>query len=152
MDWHRVEDIHVSQYEVAVVIPAHNESKLLPHTLRGLPDYADHIIVVDDGSTDATVSAAKSAGDHRMEVIERTSNGGVGAAIVTGYKHALKMNVDAVVVVGADAQMDPAEMCSLLEPIHRHQADYVKGDRLGHPEVALRMPRIRLFGNRISLS
>jgi glycosyltransferase involved in cell wall biosynthesis len=134
---------------VAIVIPAHNEAKLLPQTLAGLPDFADHIIVVDDASTDGTIHAAQGCGDPRIKIIERASNGGVGAAIVTGYQHALSLDVDVTVVVGADAQMDPEEMSLLLNPILNDQADYVKGDRLGHPEVNVRMPKIRLIGNRI---
>jgi len=134
---------------VAIVIPAFNESELLPKTLAGLPDYADHIIVVDDASTDATLTAARASRDPRLCVLEHPKNGGVGAAIVTGYHHALTLNVDVVVVVGADAQMDPREMSRLLQPILRNDADYVKGDRLGHPDVKCLMPRIRLMGNRI---
>ena len=134
---------------VAVVIPAHQEAQLLPGTLAGLPDYVDRILVIDDASTDGTASLAEECGDSRVKVIRHERNRGVGAAIVTGYRHARTYGADATVVVGADAQMDPSEMSSLLEPLLEDEADYVKGDRLGHPELRERMPSIRLFGNRV---
>ncbi|MEZ4471400.1 MAG: glycosyltransferase family 2 protein [bacterium] len=132
---------------VAVVIPAHDEERLLPVTLAGLPAFVDHVVVVDDASTDATARVARRHGPWTLEVIRHPENLGVGGAIVTGYRRALALGVDATVVVGADAQMDPAEMASLLDPIADGEADYVKGDRLGHPEVWRRMPKVRLLGN-----
>lgn len=131
---------------VAVVIPAHNEEALLPVTLDGLPGFVDHAIVVDDASTDAT---AHVAAHPRLELIRHPINQGVGGAIVSGYRRALALGADVAVVVGADAQMDPAEMSSLIDPVVDDAADYVKGDRLGHPEVVARMPAVRLFGNRV---
>ena len=131
---------------VAVVIPAHNEEALLPTTLAGLPAFVDVAIVVDDASTDAT--AAIAAHPH-LDLVRHPVNQGVGGAIVTGYRRALVLGADVAVVVGADAQMDPAEMSSLIDPVVDGAADYVKGDRLGHPEVRARMPAIRLFGNRV---
>jgi glycosyltransferase involved in cell wall biosynthesis len=130
---------------VAVVVPAHNEVRLLPTTLAGLPAWVDHVVVVDDASVDGTDAAARAGG--RVEVIRHPVNKGVGGAIVTGYRRALVLGVDAVVVVGADAQMDPGEMPALLDPLVADAADYVKGDRLGHPEVVRRMPWLRLLGN-----
>jgi glycosyltransferase involved in cell wall biosynthesis len=131
---------------VAVVIPAHNEEALLPVTLAGLPAFVDMAIVVDDASTDGTAQVADHAA---LDLVRHPVNQGVGGAIVTGYRRALTRGADVAVVVGADAQMDPAEMSALIDPIADGQADYVKGDRLGHPEVRQRMPAVRLFGNRV---
>ncbi len=132
---------------VAVVIPAHNEARLLPVTLAGLPVFVDHVVVVDDGSTDATSHVARRRGRWSFEVIRHPVNRGVGGAIVTGYRRALAVGADAAVVVGADAQMAPDEMASLLDPLAERAAEYVKGDRLGHPAVLRRMPFVRWFGN-----
>ncbi len=130
---------------VAVVIPAHNEARLLPVTLAGLPDYVDHIVVIDDASTDGTAAVVPRRG---VELIRHPENRGVGGAIVTGYRRARALGVDAAVVVGADAQMDPLEMAGLLDGL-LEGADYVKGDRLGHPEVRGRMPTVRWIGNHV---
>ena len=114
-----------------------------------MPHYVDHIIVVDDASEDKTSQIARSHQETSVHIVTHHINQGVGAAIVSGYKKALLLDVDAVVVVGADAQMDPNEMCSLLDPLVEDTADYVKGDRLGHPDVKETMPTIRFLGNTI---
>ncbi len=133
---------------VAVVIPAHNEAQLLPVTLRGLPDYLDEVIVIDDASEDETAQLALQ--DPRpLHLLKHPENRGVGAAIISGYRESLSLGVEVVVVVGADAQMDPEEMSRLLDPLVEDRADYTKGDRLGHPELLQRMPWIRLLGNLI---
>ncbi|MCA9537698.1 MAG: glycosyltransferase family 2 protein, partial [Myxococcales bacterium] len=92
---------------VAVVIPAHDEAELLPLTLDSLPPFVDHALVVDDASADGTAEVAHATGAPGLEVIRHTRNRGVGGAIVTGYRRALALGVDATVVMGADAQMDP---------------------------------------------
>jgi glycosyltransferase involved in cell wall biosynthesis len=76
---------------VAVVIPAYNEEELLPVTIAAIPVFVDRIIVVDDASRDGTMGRANAAAaaDERIVVIVHERNGGVGAAIVTGYKRAL---------------------------------------------------------------
>ena len=133
--------------KICVVIPAHEENLLLPRTLETIPSFVDQIIVINDGSTDGTGEIANQWPDQRVNVVHHSENKGVGAAIVTGYCKALELDADAVVVVGADAQMDPDEMNSLIDPLVADQADYVKGDRLGHPELKSRMPLSRRIGN-----
>ena len=70
---------------VAVVVPAYNEEHLVAETLAGIPDFVDRIYVVDDASPDATAQRARDSADARTEVLVHDKNGGVGAAIVTGY-------------------------------------------------------------------
>jgi glycosyltransferase involved in cell wall biosynthesis len=89
------------------------------------------------------------AGDDRMLLIRHLANRGVGAAIVTGYQHAIRLSVDFVVVLAGDGQMDPGEIERLLEPLVLGNADYVKGNRLGHPELQERMPASRRLANRV---
>src|SRR5437870_464868 len=73
---------------VAVVVPAYDEEQLLPETLAAIPEFVDRIYVVDDASRDGTLGRAQAAAaeDPRITVIGRERNGGVGAAIVTGYR------------------------------------------------------------------
>src|SRR5437764_14958641 len=93
---------------VAVVIPACNEADKIAATIRSVPGFVDHIIVVDDGSGDATAAIARSAG--RVDVIVHDRNRGVGAAITTGYGRALDLGADVIAVMAGDGQMDPADL------------------------------------------
>ena len=133
---------------VAVVIPAHNEERLIKRALSGVPAYVDHVIVVDDASEDATHHEVARVGDERIELIRHATNLGVGAAIATGYRRAFELGADVAAVMAGDAQMDPQDLLQVVLPVVRGEADYAKGDRLSHPEVDARMPLSRRIGNR----
>lgn len=132
---------------VAVVIPAFDEARLIIKTLRSIPTFVDHVVVVDDASTDETAVRTGEVGDTRVELVRHPINRGVGAAIATGYRHAFEGGADVAAVMAADAQMDPADLGELLRPTVEGEADYVKGDRLSHPEAFQRMPLSRWIGN-----
>jgi len=134
---------------VAVVVPAYEEEHLVGETLRGIPDVVDRVFVVDDASPDATANRAREAADARTEVIVHERNGGVGAAIVTGYKKALAEQIDVVVVMAADNQMDPAELLMLVEPVALGEIDYAKANRLFTGEAWSVIPRTRYLGNAV---
>lgn len=135
---------------LAVVVPAYNEERAIAATLASVPAFVDHVLVVDDGSTDRTVARAEGAGRRRgLEVVRHAKNRGVGAAIDTGYRRALALGVDAAVVMAGDGQMDPADLPGLLAPLAAGRADYVKGDRFRSREVWRVMPPTRLAGNVI---
>jgi glycosyltransferase involved in cell wall biosynthesis len=134
---------------VIVVVPAWDEAPRIARVLRGMPARVDSIIVVDDASMDGTAEAARASGVARVEVIRHERNLGVGAAITTGYRHALASRGsprDAFVVMAGDGQMDPMDLPSLVDPIARNAADYVKGDRFRSPDVARTMPTARRIG------
>ena len=101
---------------MAVVVPAYNEDALIGSTVEGIPTFVDRIIVVDDGSKDATAARAQNA-DKRVEVISHEKNQGVGAAIVTGYKRAIANGVDVTAVMAADGQMDPDDLETLVRAV-----------------------------------
>ncbi len=132
---------------VAVVVPAYNEEHLVAETLAGIPDFVDRIYVVDDASQDGTAQRAREAADARTEVIVHEKNGGVGAAIVTGYERARDESIDVVCVMAADNQMDPAELSALVQPVARDEVDYAKANRLFTGEAWQVIPRNRYLGN-----
>jgi glycosyltransferase involved in cell wall biosynthesis len=134
---------------VAVVVPAHDEEKLIATTLAGIPAFVDRIYVVDDGSRDATVERARGVGDERVEVLAHDGNRGVGAAIVTGYKRALAEGMDVACVMAADNQMDPADLELLAGPVARGELDYAKANRLVSGEAWDLIPRTRYLGNAV---
>jgi len=136
---------------VAVVVPAHDEEELRPATLDGMPDFVDRVYVVDDASADGTAARARAAAerDPRVLLIERDRNGGVGAAIVTGYKRAIDDRVDVTCVMAADNQMDPADLLGLVEPVARGDVDYAKANRLFTGQAWRLIPRHRYLGNAV---
>jgi glycosyltransferase involved in cell wall biosynthesis len=136
---------------VAVVVPAFNEELKVAATVRSVPSFVDHILVVDDASHDGTFWEAVRLRRGGLEVVRHPRNRGVGAAIATGYRRALELNVDVAAVMAGDGQMDPTDLPELLRPIADGTADYTKGNRFRDPSVWRAMPRTRLLGN-IALS
>jgi glycosyltransferase involved in cell wall biosynthesis len=134
---------------VAVVVPARDEEALVQDTLRGIPSFVDRIFVVDDASSDATGERARAVGDGRVEVIRHERNGGVGAAIVTGYKRALAERIDVTAVMAADNQMDPGDLESLVVSVARGEVDYAKANRLFTGQAWTLIPRVRYLGNAV---
>lgn len=136
-------------YTLGIVVPAYNEEKLISGTLQGMPEFADRIYVVDDGSTDATSQIIEGFNSERFCVLRHPHNQGVGSAIVGGYKRALEDDVDIVVIMAGDDQMDAMYLPQLLAPIIEGKADYAKGSRLSRFEDRRGMSNWRFFGNWI---
>jgi glycosyltransferase involved in cell wall biosynthesis len=136
---------------IAVVVPAHDEESLLEKTLAGIPGFVDRIYVVDDASRDATVERARAAAarDPRIEVIEHERNGGVGAAIVTGYKRAVEEHMGVTCVMAADNQMDPADLEEIAMPVVRGEVEYSKANRLFTGQAWELIPHHRYLGNAV---
>jgi hypothetical protein len=115
---------------VLVSIPAFNEAESLPAVIAEIPSTVaglrTHILVIDDGSRDATAAIARGLGAH---VVSHPMNSGQGAALQTGYLVAERLGVDVVVTLDADGQHDPSQMARLVEPIVADQADFVVGSR-----------------------
>jgi len=136
---------------LAVVVPAHNEELLIRATLGAMPSIVDRVYVVDDASPDGTAAAvdAHQAADPRVVLIRHTRNGGVGRAIVSGYKAALEERMDLVAVMAADNQMEPADLPVLAGAVARGECDYAKANRLVTGEAFKQIPKVRYFGNAI---
>jgi glycosyltransferase involved in cell wall biosynthesis len=136
---------------IAVVVPAYNEEKLIGKTLQWIPAFVDHIVVVDDASRDQTGDVVRShqKGDPRIVYLRHERNEGVGGAIATGYKWACEKNVDITAVMAGDAQMDPADLPKLIDPVVEGTADYSKGNRLFTGKAWRVIPKTRYFGNAL---
>jgi len=140
---------------VAIVIAAYNEegaigpvTEALPAAVCGL-DTA--VVVVSDGSVDATAKEARAAG---ALVCDVPVNRGQGAALRLGYRLAREGGADYIVTTDADGQYNPAEIERLLEPILAGEADFVTGSRkLGSEETKdpVRKAGVRVFALTISL-
>jgi len=137
---------------LAVVVPAFNEADRIASTIRSIPGFVDHVIVVDDGSQDGTATNAREAiaspdAPSRVEVVVHPRNRGVGAAIATGYARALARGADVIAVMAGDGQMDPDDLPNLLRPVIEGAADYAKGNRLAWPGGWREFPLVRLGGS-----
>jgi glycosyltransferase involved in cell wall biosynthesis len=133
---------------VAVVVPAYREAERIAATVRRVPPWVDHVLVVDDGSDDGTDRLARDAGDGRLVVLRHARNRGVGAALATGYRAARRLGADVVAVMAGDGQMHPDDLPALVGPVALGRYDYVKGNRLRHPRAG-DMPPLRRAGTAL---
>ena len=118
--------------KLIIQIPCLNEEKFLPVTLSELPREIDGIdtvewLIIDDGSTDKTVSIAKKYGvDH---IVKHNKNKGLAAAFKTGIETCINLGADIIVNTDADNQYYGGDMEKLIQPILNKEADIVIGDR-----------------------
>ena len=118
-----------NQY-LSVVIPAYNEQSTLAEVVKKVLDIPNllEIIIVDDGSTDQTLTIARKLADMypQIQLIENSKNMGKTESLKQGF--ALTKG-DIVIVQDADLEYDPDEISELIQPILNHHADVVYGSR-----------------------
>lgn len=161
----------ISNKTVSLIIPILNEEKYIRDVLLSLPNFIDYVILVNDGSTDNSISEARAAFKHLAQnnsafielqednwtnmksdlqadfyIIHHSQNKGKGAAIKTGYKFASMIQSDCIVTIDGDGQMKTDEIEFVCMPIIQGEADYVKGNRLSYPNAKAIIPKTRLFG------
>lgn len=131
---------------VALFLPAFNEGPRVAEVIRRAPTSVCgrrvEVLVIDDGSSDGTVAAARDTG---AIVIQHPTNRGLGAAVATGFKAAVERGAAVVAFCDADLEYDPAELERLVDPIITGAADYVVGSRFAGQID--RMRPHRRFGN-----
>jgi len=139
------------------IVPAFNEAKAIAATIaqirRCAPDF--DVLVIDDGSSDATAERARAAG---ATVIRLPFNLGIGGAMQSGYVFALEQGYEVAVQVDADGQHDPRHIYELLAQLHADpELNMVTGSRFlerdgdGYRSSAARRVGIRLFARVVSL-
>ncbi|WFB58112.1 glycosyltransferase family 2 protein [Paenibacillus sp. BR1-192] len=138
--------------KVLVIIPAFNESQNISQLLTKFRGKEYDILVINDCSTDNTSSICKSL---NINTIDLPCNLGIGGAVQTGYKYALKNKYDIAVQVDGDGQHDPEQIHSLILPILNGDADMVIGSRyinkIGFQSSKLRRLGITYFSKLIFL-
>jgi glycosyltransferase involved in cell wall biosynthesis len=112
--------------QIVAIIPAYNEEKTIAEVLQKASGFVSAIIVVNDGSNDATANIAQTNG---AIVISHAINRGLGAALGTGFEAAKIFNADVALTLDADGQHDPNEICRLVAAIE-NGADVVIGSRM----------------------
>ncbi|MAW79785.1 MAG: glycosyl transferase [Parvularcula sp.] len=118
--------------KLVIQIPCLNEAETIAATIADLPRAIDgvdevEILIIDDGSTDATVDAAKAAGAHH--VISNGANRGLAQSFQRGIDMALRLGADIIVNTDGDNQYNGADVAALVRPILDNKADIVVGDR-----------------------
>jgi len=137
--------------KLVVIIPAYNEEKTISQVIEQIPKKIEgiddiEVIVIDDGSTDATAQLAEKAG---AIVIQHKENLGVGKAFSTGIENALQRGADIIVNIDGDGQFDPKDIPKLIEPILKGEADFVTASRFKDKSLVPKMPLIKKWGNYI---
>lgn len=125
------------------IIPAFNEESTIENIIKKTSLSVDEVLVINDGSTDRTVEAAKNGG---ATVIDNIVNRGLGKTIQRGYDEAIKRGADIIVQIDADGQYDPEEIPKLIKPILENKADLVLGSRLEN--LKYEMPWLKKKGNK----
>ncbi|MDP3771587.1 MAG: glycosyltransferase family 2 protein [bacterium] len=109
-----------------VIIPAYNEERTVGEVVRSVREMIPDVLVIDDGSADATGDRARHAG---AIVVRHCVNRGLGAALGTGIAAALRAGADIIVTLDADGQHDPADIAAVVAPIQAGFTDLVIGVR-----------------------
>jgi dolichol-phosphate mannosyltransferase len=139
----------LSQYRIAVVIPAYNEERHIADVIATVPAFVRHIIVVEDCGQDRTADVVEqiAADDSRVLLVRHEKNQGVGGAMVSGFRQAIELGAQIVVKMDGDGQMSAEYLADLVEPLVRGQADMAKGNRFHDFAALARMPFVRRLGN-----
>ena len=132
---------------IAVVMPAFNVAMHIAGVIKGIPEFVDSIIVVEDAGTDGTAQQVRGLGEPRLKMVQHAVNQGVGGAIVTGFKLAMEDGAEVIVKMDGDGQMDPGLLSTLLDPIVADGYAYAKGNRFLWEDRLPDMPKIRLAGS-----
>jgi glycosyltransferase involved in cell wall biosynthesis len=132
------------------VVPCLNEENTVGSVVAGIPRGIEgidgvEVVVLDDGSNDATADRARQAG---AEVFSHASNQGLGATFRDAVRIALARRVDIMVHIDGDGQFDPADIPLLVGPVVRGEADMVTASRFLDKDLIPDMPRVKRWGNR----
>jgi glycosyltransferase involved in cell wall biosynthesis len=133
--------------KVTILVPAYNEEKTIIQVLQRVNEQvvsgvSFEIVVVDDGSNDATVTLLEQNPKLYARLVKMPSNGGKGAAVKAGLAVATG---DYILFQDADLEYDPADYAKLLMPVTRFSADVVMGSRIAAPPCT----RVAYFWHKI---
>lgn len=128
---------------IAILIPSYNAAESIQGVIEGVRGYGLAIVVVDDGSADATAQIARKAG---ATVLRHRVNRGKGAALRTGFWFLLHQGYKAVITMDADGQHDPSCIPSFIQAYEEGRGEIIIGSRAGEFGA---MSWLRRFWNQL---
>lgn len=131
--------------KICVIVPTYNNGKTIEEVIRGIQQYSDNIIVVNDGSTDNTLAILKTI--EGIDIIGYNNNVGKGFAIRSGFKHALKNGFDYAITIDSDGQHFPDDLPVFIEKLKTAPDAIIVGSRNIQTEG---MPSKNTFANKFS--
>jgi len=139
-----------SARKLAVLVPCLDEENTVAEVVTGVPRDIPgietvEVVVIDDGSLDATAERARLAG---ALVVRHHENLGLGTTFRDGVETALALGADVVVNIDGDGQFDPADISKLVQPILTGEAHMVTASRFLDRKLVPKMPWIKRWGNR----
>lgn len=139
------------QLNLLIAIPCLNEAQTIANVIRQIPRVIEgvnqiDVIVIDDGSTDATQVEARAAG---AKIIAHSVNRGVGAAFQSAIAYAIENGYDLMVNMDGDEQFSPADISKLVGPVLAGAAHMATASRFKDPALVPNMPPVKLVGNRM---
>ena len=136
--------------KVALIIPCYKVKRHIVEVLQAIGSEVSQIYVIDDCCPEESGKYVKSqVKDQRITVLTHQKNTGVGGALLTGYRQAIKDKMTIAIKVDGDGQMDTNLIPRFIAPILAGKADYTKGNRFYELESLSTMPKLRLFGNAL---
>ncbi len=133
--------------KIVAAIPCFNEARCIGSVVIKAKKFVDSVIVIDDGSTDATAEIAAEAG---AAIHRHSQNRGYGAAIRSAFAKGRQLDADVLVILDGDGQHDPNDIPNVVKPVVEGEADVVVGSRfLGEDK---RPPFYRRLGQRVLTS
>lgn len=137
--------------KLAILIPAYNEEKRIRDVILSIPQTFEKInekviIVVNDGSTDNTLSAIS---DLDVIIINHQKNLGLGKSFQDGLKKAIELNVDILINIDSDGQFDTNDISKIISPIINQKADFVTASRFIDKKNIPDMPKVKYYGNQL---
>lgn len=140
----------LAQLGVWLVVPMFKVRAHIESVLRKIPSWVEGVVCIDDRCPENSGELAGNAPcATRVHVVRHETNQGVGGAVLTGYRFALRHGAKIVVKVDGDDQMDLKWLVALVRPIAAGQADYTKGNRFSSTSHVKGMPVMRLVGNSV---
>ncbi len=138
----------VTAHDTFVIVPAFNEGEVVVQTLQPLIRAGFSVVVVDDGSADATGDKLSALAVH---CLRHPVNLGQGAALQTGMDYALQQGAKILVHFDSDGQHQAGDIERLIQPILRGEADVVLGSRFLRPQDAGQVPPTRRMFLKIAV-